>query len=239
MVEQHYKPLEVQFSDLVRHTSTTLASLAGHELGKAGSGSEWCDGPKFVWRNVANPPASNDTRTTPVSRAWRRTATWLRTVVADRSFRSSAAAKWKLLHYRHHLLVHDSALQEQAAAFRAWRQLIGPAVLNSLAWITSSLSVAAKKAGGSERWANTAASTRFAEWVSDGPAGGLRRQHLFARTATGWTSDQVGGHKDTVLSEHDELDGITEQQLRAALDPTLHNGSPVGAQHTANVERTR
>ena len=110
MVAQHYKPLEVQFSDLVRHTSTTLGRLAGHELGAAGSGSEWCDGPKFVWRNVAKPPASDDTRTTPISRAWRRTATWLRTVVADRSFRSSAVAKWKLLHCRHHLLVHDSAL---------------------------------------------------------------------------------------------------------------------------------
>ena len=55
MVAHHYKPLDVQFSDLVRHTSTTLGSLAGHDLGKAGSGSEWCDGPKFVWRNVATP----------------------------------------------------------------------------------------------------------------------------------------------------------------------------------------
>ena len=90
-----------------------------------------------------------------------------------------------------------------------------------------------------ETWANAAATKKFAEWVSDGPAGGLRRQHLFARTATGWTSDQVGGEIDTQLSEYDELDGITEQQLKEALDPMLHTGTPVGAQHTANVERVK
>ena len=49
----------------------------------------------------------------------------------------------------------------------------------------------------------------------------------------------MGGQTDTQLSEHDNLDGITEQQLKAALDPRLHTCSPVGAQHTANVERVK
>ena len=56
ILEQHYKPLEVQFDDLVKHTSTTLGKLAGLELGAAGGRSEWCDGPKYVWKTVANPP---------------------------------------------------------------------------------------------------------------------------------------------------------------------------------------
>ena len=160
-------------------------------------------------------------------------------MAAKRSYRTAAAAKWKLLDYKHQLLTHDPALQERVAAFRAWRQLIGPAVLNSPTWVKSFLLVAAKEAEAAETWANAAATKKFAEWVRDGPAGGLKRQHLFARTATGWTSDQVGGQTDTQLSEHDELDGITEQQLKAALDPELHTGTPVGAQHTANVEMVR
>ena len=42
MLEQHYKPLELQ------HTSTTLGKLAELELGAAGGRGEWCDVPKSV-----------------------------------------------------------------------------------------------------------------------------------------------------------------------------------------------
>jgi len=191
MLEQHYKPVEVQFDDLVKHTSTTLGKLAGLDLGAAGGRRAWRDGPKYVWKNVANPPAVEETRTTPTSRAWKRTAAWLRTVAANRSYEAAAAATWKLLHYRHQLLTHEPALQEQVAAFQAWHQLLSPAVLNSQAWAKSFLHVAAIETEAAELRANIAATKKFADWVSDGPAGGLKRQHLFARTATGWTSDQV------------------------------------------------
>ena len=58
------------------------------------------------------------------------------------------------------------------AAFRAWHQLISTAVLNSQAWVKSFLQVAAKEAEAAELWANTAATSKFAEWVSDGLVSG-------------------------------------------------------------------
>ena len=61
----------------------------------------------------------------------------------------------------------------------------------------------------------------------------------FSRCATGWVADATDETKDTELSELDELEGISQQQLRAALAPTMVADTPVGAQHTANVERAR
>ena len=104
-------------------------------------------------------------------------------------------------------------------------------------WVGSFLQVAAKAADRAEDQAARAATKRFADWIADGPANGLRRQHLFSRCATGWVADQADEQVGTNLSELDDLEGISQEQLKAALAPSNADGTPVGAQYAANVEK--
>ena len=65
------------------------------------------------------------------------------------------------------------------------------------------------------------------------------RQHLFSRSTTGWVADSTDDQVSTDLSELDDLEGISQEQLKAALAPSNVAGTPVGAQYAANVEKAR
>ena len=112
-------------------------------------------------------------------------------------------------------------------------------MLRSTCWVRSLTEVARKATDQAEHKAAVAATKRFAELVQEGPAAGLRRQHLFARTATGWTQDATDKQQPTNFSELDDFEGVSETQLRMALEPSEGAGTPIGAQFTANVERAR
>ena len=158
---------------------------------------------------------------------------------AARAARLASSAKWKLLYYDHQLHVADTELQEEAAAFRAWRTMCSEEVLGTTAWVESLLQVASKVASRTEDQAARIATRRFSEWIAGGQANGLRRQHLFTRSTTGWVADSTDDQVGTNLSELDELEGISQQQLKAALTPSSGMGTPVGAQYAANVEKVR
>jgi hypothetical protein len=199
----------------------------------------WAEGPKFVWRNLAAPKASDETKSSPLSRAWKRTACWLRALRDSRSVKLASAARWKLLNYDHQLNVADPAMLGEAAAFRVWRALLNEQVLAAKPWVQSFLAVADKEAERAADRAARAATDRFAKWLADGPANGLKRQHLFSRSVSGWVADQAGGQQHTTLSELDDLEGISQSQLQAALMPDPSADTPVGAQQVANVERAK
>ena len=99
---------------------------------------------------------------------------------------AAEAAKWNLLHYAHDLTVNDPHLQADAAAFRSWTQILTRAALGNPTWTKSFLAVATKEADYADTKASRIATARFTEWLQEGPANGLRRQHLFSRVATGW-----------------------------------------------------
>ena len=238
-VEQSGKPIDERYAELANRTTAKLGKLIGKDLDGSRSSNEWADVPKFVWRNAADPKATDEARSSPVSRAWKRSLSWLRKVQAASTSTARDAAVWKLLHYRHDLLVHEPLLQEDAAAFRAWNGLITRQMLRSSSWVRALTEVAMKAADLAEHKAAVAATQRFAEWIQEGPAAGLRRQHLFARTATGWTQDAADQQQPTNLSELDDLEGVSLVQLRAALEPSEEAGTPIGAQFSANVERAR
>ena len=61
----------------------------------------------------------------------------------------------------------------------------------------------------------------------------------FFRSTTGWVADSTDDQVGTDLSELDELEGISQEQLKAALAPSNVAGAPVGAQYAANVEKAR
>ena len=198
-----YKPTNQHYAELTKRTLQILQGLSGDRGTDTNDDKRgnWTDGPKFVWRNLAAPKASDETKSSPVSRAWKRTASWLRVLRDSRSVKLANAATWKLLHYDHQLNVVDPAMMEEAAAFRAWRALLNEQVLATKPWVQSFLAVAAKEAERAADRAAKAATVRFATWIADGPANGLKRQHLFSRSVSGWVADQTGGQQATNLSE--------------------------------------
>ena len=80
-LEEINKSIDQSYASLAESTAQILQQLQGVPPttgGKAGKIAKWDQGVKFVWKNLADPAASDLTRTTPVSRAWRNTTAWLR-----------------------------------------------------------------------------------------------------------------------------------------------------------------
>ena len=170
-------------------TTDILHDLQGIEPEQRASAAKWNDGPKFVWRNLAAPRASDDTKSNPVSRAWKRTAAWLNAAATAKDSQKQAAI-WKLLFYDHQLQVNDARLTSDAVAFTRWRQCLSWSALQNNTWVQAFRKVATTEASAAELKAGRLAAEKFTSWISEGPANGLKRQHMFARCATGWV--QIG-----------------------------------------------
>ena len=133
---------------------------------------------------------------------------------------------WKLLHYDHRLQVDDPQMREEAAAFVAWKGCLSEQALASPAWVKSFLLVADEASNKANARSAVIATKRFETWVTEGPAAGLKRQHLFSRTAVGWIPDKCDVQEEVKLSELDDLEGISAEQLRAALAYSPHVVTP-------------
>ena len=144
MLAENAKSMEENYDGLAPRTTQMLLELQGHVPVETASRKTkqpaWEDGPGFVWKNVSSPTATDRPRSTPMSRAWRNTTSWLRVVAANRSALLVRAAMWKLLHYDHQLQVSDPLLQQDAAEFLAWRQCLSPETLSTAVWVKSSRS---------------------------------------------------------------------------------------------------
>jgi len=235
------KTVDESYASFARDTVQMLQQLQGvvpPTGAKAGKDAKWAPGVSFRWKNLADPPASDLTRTTPVSRAWRNTAAWLRVVLANRTEHLTRAAVWKLLHYDHRLQIDDSRMKVAAAEFIAWRSCLSASILEHPTWTKSFLEVATEASHRANLRAATDAARRFEEWIADGRASGLKRQHLLSRTTTGWIPDKCGPSEEVQTSELDDLEGISSEQLRSALAYSPQADSPLAAQDAANSERT-
>ena len=192
--------------------------------------TSWDAGPTFIWRNAACPKASDRVKSNPVSRAWQRTVAWLRELQASRTTNVTSAAKWKLLFYEHPLEVDDPFLQADAAAFRAWARMVTAEALSNPTWVATFVTVAAREADHASARAARLAAAKFEDWLHEGPAQGLKRQHLFSRVATGWIPSKCGSHTATTMSELDDVEGLSLEQSQTALAPTPEASTPFGAQ---------
>lgn len=115
-LERYFKPAETLFKELSDITSAILYGLMGIDTASgtdAKPPSTWSNGPRFACGNVASPAATDETRTTPVSRAWRRTVAWLRVVRANKNPSLAKSAKWKLLSYNHPIKADDEAMKDE------------------------------------------------------------------------------------------------------------------------------
>ena len=62
-------------------------------------------------------------------------------------------------------------------------------------------------------------------WLEEGPCRGLRRQHQLTRTATGWIPTAKAPQDPTEMSDMDEVEGLSGEEL----DKILHNPGAVVA----------
>ena len=87
-----YRTADQNYSDVMERTLAILQGLTAEDAKGVSKGGVWADGPKFVWRDLSSPPANDRAKSNPVSRAWKRTASWLRIVKANSSTVLSRAA---------------------------------------------------------------------------------------------------------------------------------------------------
>jgi hypothetical protein len=144
---------------------------------------------------------------------------------------------WKLLFYKHRLQIDDPRLQPARSEFIAWQGLITEQMLRTPFWVEALGEVATAMAEAAERTASVRASEAFAEWLQDGAAGGLKRQHLLTRTATGWIPTRVAKEEANVALEAEELDGLSPAQLAEVTRMPDGCATPLCAQQQANAER--
>jgi hypothetical protein len=147
------------------------------------------------------------------------------------------AARWKLLFYRHLLQVNDPRLQEARGEVLAWQGLLTEQMLRTSFWVEALGEVATAMAEAAERTASIHANQAFATWLQDGAAGGLKRQHLLTRTATGWIPTKVASEEANVGVEPEELDGLSPAQLDEVTRMPDGWATPLCAQQLANAER--
>jgi len=100
------------------------------------------------------------------------------------------------------------------------------------------LRVAVRSAEHADGRAAAIAAKRFADWLQEGPAQGLKRQHLLSRAAAGWTPSREDAEPETVINEYDEVDGISLQELKRTLQPSCNASTPLASQSSANAERS-
>ena len=188
--------------------------IAGFDEKQVCSRPSRTEGPRFKWVQLNGRPALDQCRSTPVSRAWRRVAAWLRDIHSAKPGRSTDNSRHKLLHYQHDLQVADPSLQQEKISFLAWNGLLTKDMLQNEVVVKSLLEVATSMAEASDNEAALRSTRSFQAWLHEGAGGGLRNQHRLTRCATGWFSSKVAVETQAELSLMDDVEGLTEELLQ-------------------------
>ena len=109
-------------------------------------------------------------------------------------------------------------------------------------WVECFTEHALKIAANAEAQADHASTSTFLNWLHEGPAAGLGRQHKLSRVATGWIPSRVGD----IPEDRDELgdpenedeiaNGLSAEQLAEAITTQNANTTPLSAQQTVSLE---
>ena len=194
-------------------------------------------GPTFVLKDpLRNANGAGARRTTAVSRAWRKCANWLGHLYHKCDEKEKAEAIRKILYYKHPWPKITLATQEQVKAFEAflvWKGLVSHQLLDSPEWARMMQGTAVENAEREERAAQYAAMVKWQAWIHEGPAAGLKRQHRFSRTPTGWIPTVMStGNCDGIEldDEVDGLDGLTAEQLSSLKHEHADKDAPACSQ---------
>ena len=214
-----------------------LNDAAGLDVGEATHFTGRVDGPNFETRQVGNSTAA-DAKTTAASRAWRRSAEWLRKLRVVVSSKERLAVCWRLFHYKHPRPDFAAATEAQAAAFaefEAWRTVIARTYLSD-EWVDIFRDIALGKARQQEAQAQRAQLLAWRSWMHEGPAGGLRKQHQFTKVKGGWVeAAEVAAPvplEDSLATE----EGVSLSMLKAAMQPAVAIKCPANLQEETDLQ---
>ena len=80
---------------------------------------------------------------------------------------------------------------------------------------------------------------KWTQWIQEGPADGMKRQHKFSRTIKGWTATAKSTGVIPGIDQHDELEdfeGLGIDDLNAIRFEQASAGTPATAQQEADDE---
>ena len=208
-----------------------LNDAAGLDEEEATPFSGRIGGPEFETKRMGGTMAA-DARTTSASRAWRRSAEWLRKLRIACSSKERLAVSWRLFHYKHPRPDFAAATQNQTAAFaefEAWRSVIGRTYLSD-EWVDIFRNITLDKAKQQEAQAQRAQLLAWQSWMHEGPASGLRKQHQFTKVKGGWVEAAEVGPPQPQEDDQIIEEGVSLSKLRAAMQPAVSSKCPASLQ---------
>ena len=123
------------FLELLEKELVLIAGLEGVDAEKHQGRAA---GPQYAWVDQSKCETAGPSRTTSVSRAWRRTAGWLADISRTTKVGKAEAARWQVLRYEHPVPDQTIATPEQLrgmSTFTAWRATLAERNVFSAAWV--------------------------------------------------------------------------------------------------------
>ena len=106
-------------------------------------------------------------------------------------------------------------------------------------WVEIFRDHAVTNAEAEEKAAQQAAVIKWTDWIHDGPASGLRRQHQFSRGTQGWTPTRKCLSEVQPIDAEDEMDhveGLSREELDAVKVDQVGGNPPANAQQQVDDE---
>ena len=225
------------YNGLIDTIEDELCAIEGLEGRQAEAKKGRATGARFCWKPALGDDTAGAAKTTSASRAWRKTAKWLGDVLHTKCSGNAESARWKVRFYRHPKPDRAVATDEQLMSvkvFEDWRSTIRTGQLHSKPWLEMLKQVAEKQADRQEAAAQLASMKNYQEWINDGAGCGLKRQHQFSRNAIGWTETALDRCSSNEVGEHDDLEGLSEEQIEAIRDKVSDDSAPADVQAEVN-----
>lgn len=196
-----------------------LSAISGHDKKERSLHGGRAGGPSLTWAQAGAQDARRRGNTTAVSRAWGLAHTWMHTVCTSTNPRCKRAANTKLRRYKHQPPKWGAEFEDRDAewyAFERWLELVRRADLHNGTWTNAARIVASSAHQRATDTARRLARIRWHNWMHEGPAAGLSRQHRFTKTAVGWTRTEVAVPAPTTTGEFDDTSGPCQAMAHRA-----------------------
>ncbi len=220
-----------------------ICGLDGHDR-QAHMGRAW--GPRFRWVPALGKLGAAVRYSTTESRAWRSLAAWtaqVRRAMDARAQGTPSAAGMAIQAEAAKARIRALARRPmpdalQSTWFRQAVDALAPDVMCDAEAVRAIEIAVTAQAEAVERAAEAAAEKRWKAWLGEGAAGGLRHQHRFTRTPTGWTPTRVGA-PPVPLNENgdiDDVDGLSTPDLRRLIATAGVVVAPLNRQENVEAE---
>ena len=189
-----------------------------------GSDADKCKGrargPRFVMKNACGPPGSRLPKCSAVTAAWQCICSWLRTLVVLWDHWADAGgggmkvrAAWRRLGSQDWSVLGQG---RNARALQDWAGMVNWQGISSKMMAIPIMRAVAGVCDKAHDHDAHASRIRWLNWMQEGPARGLGRQHRMSRCATGWIASKLA----PLLIEEgevDDLEGITDDRCDGAV----------------------